>query len=67
MKPTFVVCSTKNTLGEGLSNAVYSNEGIQSDSYHLVAGDLRDMAKLGKKLLSTGLDTRCVCVCVCVF
>ncbi len=53
-------CSAKSALKDMLEEAVFSEEGIQSRHYHLLAGDLRDMKALGDKILSKGIDTRLI-------
>lgn len=43
-----------------LEGAMFSEDGIRSRHYQLLAGDLRDMRVLGEKILSRELDTRLV-------
>ena len=49
-------CSLKPTLKDALKEAVFSKDGIHSCTYHLLAGDLRDMPTLGEKVLSRNID-----------
>ena len=54
----FYVCSIKPALKAALDDdVVISGDGIQSQRYHLLAGDLRDMETLGEKILSSGVNT----------
>lgn len=39
---------------------MFSEDGIRSRHYQLIAGDLRDMRVLGEKILSRQIDTRLV-------
>ncbi len=39
-------------------DAVYDNDTISSKHYKLLSGDLRDMATVGDKLLTAGIDPR---------
>lgn len=56
-----ILCfSTKSALKDVLEDAVFSEDGIQSRHYQLMAGDLREMKLLGDRILSRGIDTRWV-------
>lgn len=62
--PTIIVhgapntCSAKPALKDVLEEPTFSEDGIQSCHYQLLAGDLRDMKVLGGKILSRKVDTR---------
>lgn len=55
---SLVAYSINTSLKGALEEAVFSQDGLRSLHYHLIAGDLRDMNALGEKILSRGIDTR---------
>ncbi|XP_064381999.1 leucine carboxyl methyltransferase 1-like isoform X2 [Halichondria panicea] len=48
---------SKEPLREVLVDPVIEKDSISSKHYKLLSGDLRDMATVGEKLLSSGVDT----------